>query len=204
MTSHRATWMFAAVLLMSLIISTQGHAYEINFEDLAATCDPIAVTDQYNSYGLTFTNASLLTAGFCLNELEFPPHSGQNVIFDDGGPIIINFVNPVLSVEAFFTYMVPLSVTAYDSSNNIIASDLSSFSNNLLLSGDAGSTPNELLQVAYAGGISWLEISGDALFGGSFVMDDLTVQPIAIPEPSMLLLLGSGLMALTGLGRFRK
>ena len=50
----------------------------INFERLL---NGDVVTSQFP--GLVFSNAMVLTAGIDLNEVEFPPHSGENVVFDN-------------------------------------------------------------------------------------------------------------------------
>lgn len=138
--------------------------------------------------GLTFSNATVITAGISLNEFEFPPRSGTNVIFDDGGPITISFsaTLPVLSFSAYFTYLTPLTLMAFDLSNNPMALASSLFASNLALSGDPGSSPNELLQLGFNSGISKIVITGDNL-GSSFTLDDLTVT--TVPEPSSIILL---------------
>jgi hypothetical protein len=164
----------------------------INFDGLS---ELDSVTNQYA--GLTFSNATVLTAGSSLNELEFPPHSPFNVVFDDGGPIRIDLASPVSAVGGFFTYGVPLFFEAFDAGNNPLGSTPSLFSNNELVSGDPGSSPNEFLQLALSG-ISHVTITGDPA-GGSFVLDDFTYTPSAtpVPEPatlSLVLLGGVGLL----------
>src|SRR5712672_727975 len=109
--------------------------------------------------GLTFANAAVLTAGISLNEFEFPPLSGSNVAFDAGGAMTIAFASPIDAFSGHFTYLTPLTVTA-----------TSSFLSNLVLSGDAGSLPNELLALVFSGGISRVVIAGDPA-GGSFTLD---------------------------------
>jgi hypothetical protein len=156
--------------------------------------DGTPLTTQYS--GLTFTNTTVITAGISLNEFEFPPHSGSNVVFDDGGPIGIDFATPILNFGGFFTYLKPLTLAAFDASSTQVASAISAFSNNLALSGEPGSSPNEFLSVSFAAGISSVTISGDPL-GGSFTMDDATYT--AVPEPttiSLLLTVGLGIIAL--------
>ena len=64
----------------------------LTFERLA---DGAHVTTQFPD--LVFTNATIATAGISLNEFEFPPHSGTGVVIDDGGPISIQFLAPVVS-----------------------------------------------------------------------------------------------------------
>ncbi len=90
--------------------------------------DGTVLTTQYP--GLTFSNAIVLSAGISLNEFEFPPHSGVNVASDNGGPIVITFDSPVLSVSGYFTFLEPLTLTAYDASDKQVADTTSIFSNN--------------------------------------------------------------------------
>jgi len=134
--------------------------------------DSTILTNQYA--GALFSNAVVLSAGITLNELEFPPHSPSNVASDNGGPISIVFSSGVTSFSGYFTYSVPLTVQAYDSSNHLLTSATSAFSNNEALSGATGSHSNELLQVSSATSINKVVITGSAQ-GASFVMDDVTV-----------------------------
>jgi hypothetical protein len=160
----------------------------INFEGFA---DGTLITTQYA--GLTFSNAVIATAEVSLDEFEFPPHSGVNVVVDSGGPITIVFSSAVSSFDAFFTYSVPLTLDAFDSSNSLVASTNSLFSSNEGLSGVPGSSPNELMQVSVSGGISSVEILGSPS-GGSFTMDDVTYTT-SVPEPgSLFLVLASSSM----------
>jgi hypothetical protein len=179
--------------------SIQAVAGTIDFEGLP---DSTIVTTQYP--GLTFTNAVILTAGISLNEFEFPPHSGTNVVSDNGGFMTIAFSAPVTSVSGYFTYLEPVTLTAFDSGSSQLGQTFSAFNSNLALSGDPGSSPNELLALNFPTGISSLSIAGDPA-GGSFVLDDLTYSsiPTQTPEPSAvsLLLTGAGLMLRVKLNR---
>jgi hypothetical protein len=179
-------------VLITFIGIRYSEALTFNFEDLT---DSERLTTQYALFGVTFTNATALTAGISLNEFEFPPHSGTNVIFDDGGPMTLIFSIPMVYFEGYFTYLVPLTLNFFDALNNLVGSANSNFSSNMVLSGDPGSSPNELLSFAWGPGISSVVISGD-LGGNSFTMDDLTATPV--PEPGTLLLLGSGVLAMVG------
>jgi hypothetical protein len=157
-----------------------------------------SVTTQFP--GVTFTDATVLTAGSSLNEIEFPPHSGSNVVVDDGGPISIAFSDPIGAFGGYFTYAAPLTLSAFDADNNLITSILSSYVANLAESGDVGSVPNEFLQVAaLSSGIASVTIAGDPL-GGSFVLDDATLtaleEPAPVPEPSTVILVLTGCVAL--------
>jgi len=68
---------------------------------------------------------------------------------------------------------VPLTLQAFSSGTVQIAVATSQSSNNEALSGAAGSQPNELMQVAAAGGIVKVVITG-APAGTSFTLDDIT------------------------------
>ncbi len=173
----------------------------LNFEGLP---DGTIITNQYQ--GLTLSNAIILTAGITLNEFEFPPHSGSNVLSDNGGPITIEFSQPIQSFSGYFTYLEPLTIKAFNASNAQVASATSRFSNNMALSGVSGSSPDELIQVSNNSGISTLTISGDAN-GTSFALDDASFSPstttVPILSPTAFVLL-SALLALVATTAVRR
>jgi len=190
-------------VLCLAIVALPGLAYAtpvtIDFESLA---DSEVVTNQFSD--LTFSNATAVTAGTSLNEFDFPPYSGQTVVFDDGGPMSISFASPIDDFSGYFTYVAALSLTAYDASNNVIAVATSLFSNNTATGGDAGSSPNELLTVSSLLGISSIVIAGDSS-GSSFTLDNLTYDTqgpqATVPEASTLELLLAGGLMLAGMRR---
>jgi hypothetical protein len=147
---------------------------------------------------VTFSNASILTAGSLLNELDFPPRSGANVALDDGGAMRLDFGTEISSFSAYFTYTAPLTLEFFDGSSNSLGVVTSLFDANYLSSGNP---TNELLSAAFAGTAS-LIVRGSPT-GGSFMIDDVafeTSDVAPVPEPSTVLLIGSGLAALA----FRK
>lgn len=179
--------------LCALFASPLAQATVIDFED---RLDGDTVTNQYA--GVTFQNALALTAGLSLNEFEFPPLSGVNVVFDDGGAILLNFLTPVVSVGGYFTYSTPLNFLAFDTFGIQVATITSAFSSNMGLSGEPGSTPNEFLELSSVSGIASARIIGDPA-GGSFTLDDLTFRQAAVnpvSEPASLALVALGLGAL--------
>src|SRR5258708_5680550 len=89
--------------------------------------------------GLIFSHATVVSAGFSLNDLEFPPRSGTNSVFDDGGPLHISFGTPLSSFAGYFTYAKQLSLVAFDAANNQVGTAQSLFNSNDALIGDAGS-----------------------------------------------------------------
>ncbi len=186
-------WSTIVFLLLSVPF-LQAATINLNFEGFP---DGTNLTTQYP--GLTFSNTQILTAGIGLNEFEFPPHSGTNVASDNGGPISILFATPTNTFSGDFTYTVPLTLKGFNGAGTQVASATSKFGNNLAClagppcSGQAGSSPNELLSVSSLSGISRVTITGD-LAGGSFVLDDATITSspsTAVPEPSTFLLSGS-------------
>jgi len=186
-------WLAVAVLLIAPRF-LNANTIVLNFESFT---DSDILTNQIA--GVTFTNTVVLTAGISLNEIDFPPHSGVNVVFDNNGPITIAFANPITQFAAYFTYVEPLTLAAFNASNTKIGSALSLFSINTATGGAPGSSPNELIQFNSATGISKVTIAGDPA-GGSFVMDDVTLTTPAstVPEPTTACLM---LAALTFIRR---
>ena len=190
-------WKRAGLLAVAAAMAMPVHAdVMIDFEGLS---DGEQVQDQYA--GLTFERATMAaTTGIWLNEFEFPPHSGANVVFDDGAALAIVFSHPVARVGGYFTYLARLAVSAYDAADNRVAWVTSNYGSNLALSGDVGSAANELLEVVDSSArIRRVVIAGDP-FGGSFALDDLMFSrevPVSgVPEPSTLLLVAAGLVGL--------
>ena len=156
---------------------------------------------------LIFTNAMVLTSGVSLNEVDLPPHSGEQVVFDSGPGMRIDFENGAYSVSGYFTYFVPLTLSAYDAANNLLGS-VSSVSNANYIG--AGGTANELLQFSSTEAIDYITLLADPL-GGSFTLDDFTYDsaapgqgPAPVSEPNSLILLGSGALGLCAKSRLRK
>jgi len=182
---------FPLLLVLFLPGTLLGATMVIDFESFV---DGDVLTNQLP--GFTFNNTMVLTAGISLNETDFPPDSGTNVAFDSGGPISIVFDTPILGFAGYFTYVQLLTLTAFDSLNAPVGSAFSSFSNNTGTGGDPSSSPNELIQVNFASGISSVLITASPE-GGSFVVDDLTLTTAdaTTPEPATVVLMMTGLAA---------
>jgi hypothetical protein len=190
---HHGYLLVALILMFAASPALFADIAVIDFEGLS---DGTFVTTQFP--GVTFSNAIIATAGISLNELEFPPKSGVNVVIDFGGPISVSFATPISTFEGFFTYLEPVTIQGFDASDNLLGSSSSLFSNNLACldgppcSGDPGSSPNEPIQLDSAGNISSVVITGDPA-GFSFALDDVTYSsgPITVtPEPKLVLLTG--------------
>lgn len=178
------------MLIFAIPFSAHVMAITADFESLP---DGTSLIDQYS--GVAFSNAVVLTSGLSLNEFEFPPHAGANSAADENGPIQLTFSSPVTTFSAYFTYTVPLELAAFDSSMRLKATVFSLFNNNQALSGEAGSSPNELIELAVTGGFTFLRITGSPL-GGSFAFDDLSASPV--PIMSAWSMFAPGLLAMGG------
>ncbi len=157
----------AIIVVLLSLPSLRAQSSLLDFESLA---NGSIVTNQFA--GLVFSSATIARAGISLDELEFPPHSGVNVAFDSSGPVAITFSPPVAQFSGYFNYRVPVTIQAFDASNNALATSTSKFSSNLAVSGVTGSSPNEFLRVSGAN-IARVTITGDPN-GTSFSLDDVS------------------------------
>jgi hypothetical protein len=168
------------VALLGAAATISGATQILDFDGLS---DGELVTTQVS--GLTFAHAAVLTSGISLNEFEFPPPSGRNVVADRDAPITIAFAPPIASLRGRFTYAAPLSIDAFDAAGNLVTSARSRFNSNLALSGDSGSAPNESMFVAARSGISSVTIQANAS-GSSLSLDDLEVNFDSVPPSTIL------------------
>ena len=191
----------AAVLLMGTFVFG-AHGAIFNFEGFS---DGAQVSSQYSggSAGVTFTGnlPVVLTSGISLNEFDFPPYSGVNVVTDESGPLSGNFSQPTTAFSAYFTYSLNagdlLTLTAYSGPNqsgSILGTATSQSSANYSSSGSAV-LPNEFLGITSSIPIYSFMITGEST-GGSFVMDDFRV---IVPEPEVVW--GAALLGTWSLGR---
>lgn len=188
----RIVSIFASLLLFA----AAAHSDPLDFESFA---NGTQLSDQLP--GLHFENAVVWTAGVTLNEFEVPPRSGQNVAVDDGGFMSITLLSPSAHFSGYFTYTSPLALQGFNASGLLIATASSAFQSNLALSGDAGSSPNELIALTSAAPLSRVVVMGSPA-GYSFAMDDVVLAQVA--EPSAAWLLGGGLGFLAAVARWRR
>ena len=190
--------LFIGILVLFKQEAAVAGTVTIDFETFpggSAIADSTPITTQFP--GLAFINTTVITAGISLNEFELPPHSGQNVAFDDGGPISISFATPTSFFSGYFTYYEPLTLAAFDAANNEVVSATSAFSINVACDpgpvclGNPGSSPNEFLSLTYTPGIVNVTITADPA-GSSFVMDDVTFAT-PTPEPNSIPFLSAAL-----------
>src|ERR1035438_6699755 len=175
----------ALAVFVACTVASAG-SITIDFESLS---EGDVVTNQYSSLGvLVGGSPEIFTAGSMLNEIDFPPHSGTNVLVDVGGPITFTFASPVLSVGGYFTYTTWLTLEAFSPTGTLLQTAASSSGANF---GGPGS--NEFIGfTSAAGDIGSFLIIGDPL-GSSFTLDDLTYTT---PEPSsgILMIIASAML----------
>jgi hypothetical protein len=134
--------------------------------------------------GVVFTNAVAHAAGLSLNEAEVPPASGITAALNDGGSVTIMWESPVTSFQGLFTYNAPLLLTFFR--GNIEAGTaVSAFANNLALSGDPGSSPND--PISFASPATFNSVRIDS--AGAFAIDNVSFEAAAqlVPEPGLAL-----------------
>jgi hypothetical protein len=191
-TLRRATALTAVLLAMPL--AANAVPIQVDFEGLGDLAVVGAVAP-----GVNFSNAVVLTAFVSLNEIDFPPRSGANVVFSPGpGPMEVTFAAPVFSVGGYFTYLDPVTLSAYDAANNLLASVTSAFAANH--GGLPGSSPNEFVGLTSLVGIATVRLTAPT--ESAFTLDDFVFDAqapvVTVPEPGSLSLLLLGAVMLLG------
>jgi len=186
--------------MVALALPTLSSAAVITFEGFAPGT---VLTTQDFGDGVTFAGATILTQGVNLNYTQFPPHSGVNVVYNQTGPMTLNFTNPVDFFSGYFTYNQALAVDAYNSVHALLGGATSACSANYVGSG-CGS-PNEFLEVTFPGAISSVVITGGS--GNNFTLDDASfpgaINVGDVPEPGTIAMMVGGL-GLVLFGRRRR
>lgn len=133
--------------------------------------------------GLTVSGGTVLSAGIGLNELDFPPTSGVNVLAALSGPLSLDFGAPTMA-SAYMAAGDQLSISAFDEFGQLLATYDTPFAANL-------GAP-QLFDFGWVGASRYSLQSMQA-----FVIDDLIfAAATGIPEPSSLALSVAPLSAL--------
>lgn len=176
-----------STFIFSLLITHSAFAGFVDFEQFS---DNDSLTTQVPE--LAFSDATVLTAGVSLNEIEFPPHSYDNVIAVFSGTLKINFDSPMSWVSAYISYAdadgVDLYLYLYDINETILA--YQSFQ--APVSPPDNIISNQFISLG-AAGIYSMAVSLDSNNQNHpFLLDDLTY----IPEPASYLLVIVGLLGI--------
>ena len=145
----------------------------LDFEQLGDYSD---VGSNYSNLGLEFEGAVVLGQGGSLNFLEFPPHSGVNVIYDymnhtEPGKISI-FLNPsitgnVFNVGGYVTGNRNVTMTAYNFDGVPVGNVETGGANN-----SSVGTPNMLLEITTLEPISKVIFFNGGERGNTYTVDD--------------------------------
>jgi hypothetical protein len=199
MCNWKCSLALSAALLLTASIGF-ADPIVIDFEGLA---DQEDVTNQFAGLGVVFNNGSVLSKSTgSLNWQNFPPYSGDKVIYDspNGGQIRVDAVGlPWDLVGGYVTGNRVVTLRAYDAGGTLLGSDALPAAN--YTNAGTGYSPNIFLSVA-AAGIAYATFDDG---GNTYTIDDFTFEPV--PAPSALV----GLLGMAGMGlvigvrrRFRK
>lgn len=184
-----------------LFSSLPGVAGVIDFENVPQTYWFNAAGHNLGNYyeGVTFGTTAVILENqvYGYNDPSYPPHSGHAVLFGSGdSQITAQFNSPQESVSLWYTSNYGMVLTAYDSSNNIIAQSFG--------------TPNLGTNSQLTVSVDTERIDRVIIMGfvsNSFTIDDFSASGISgnpVPEPSAVMLMGIGGLSLAGFGYARR
>lgn len=181
---HRARWGLAATLVIALASASTAHAALIDFESLGLN---EVVTNQFAADGVVFGNAITLVSGITLNEFDFPPSSGSNVLSGLGnGPLTADLLFDVPHVGFQITTSDIARVRYFDSLNALLGE--------VLVNPNLG---EHTLVSLDSPGISSVSVSSQASGSAFFLaVDDFEFSSHAVPEPTTVILMTCGLAPL--------
>jgi hypothetical protein len=211
---------FLTTLLALAVLFTNAEAQDTSLNNAPTVAsEPItfegwpngtSLTTQYPN--VTFNGAVILgPAALDLSDpitgqpwVPYPPHSGTNLIYDPNGTLTLTFSSPVNFVNGYFTYTNGVVMTAYNSSNTLLATAQAGASPSIPYNWVPAPSdpihnppPNQLIGITLATpSISSVVISSlDNSIPDSYVFaDDISftgsINLNPVPEPSSVILLG--------------
>jgi len=183
--------MALAVIASCMYFASAAFAGTIDFENMPQAYWYEAGQQNFGTYwaGVTIgPNSTILEDQvYGYNSSGYPPHSGHAVLFSISNPTIeFTFNSPIDTFSFWYTTYYDFTISAYDSSNNLLNSDVltNNYGTNSLYSWSTGSSTIKAITMAGT--------------GNYFTIDDfsapiVTGQPTgATPEPGTILLMGIG------------
>jgi len=197
---HFRTHALIACLGLSTATVSSATVVGINFETFpngTPIPDGTVITDQFASRGIRFIDGpsivrpgTVFTSGVSLNEFEFPPTSGVNLLAEEAGVLRAEFIGGLAStVEGWFTYSPQIRISLYNDQGQYIGGVDSTHDANFVSSGNP---PNEYIGLTtFTPRIAAFEISFVPQPGGAippdavFTLDDLRYEiHSVVPEAS--------------------
>ena len=175
-----------AIFVLCFQLNQTAIAGHVDFEGFA---DGDLLTTEIP--GLTFSDATVLTAGVSLNEFNFPPHSGSNLIATFGGLLTVKFDSPVNLVSGFISYAdaAGVNLSLYDINNLLLADGL--FASPV---GQYGIVSNLFISLGSSNVRSMVLSLNSAIPDSPFTFDDFSY--LSIPEPATILLISLGVLGI--------
>jgi hypothetical protein len=171
-------------------MSADQSAANVTVIDSESLADIGAVDDQFSGPSVDFNRTATALSGY--EWLDFPPYSGDIVIYDTfggGGTIRVDTVGPPwMMAGGYVTTNGNVTLTAYDSFGSVLGTASTDGAD--YVGSGKGFAPNMLLSVSVVN----IAYAGFTDSGNTYTVEDFAFQPIPAPRAVLLGSIGIGLI----------
>lgn len=190
------------VLLLAIVLMTSSTPSKVGADEVALGFDGVPdLSLDLDDFGVHFTGAQVLACGGSLNCPQFPPFSGDNVIYDvENGVIVAQFDSTVTGevdkVSARITGNRNVTMTAFGAAGEVRGTMQTGGAN--FVGAGTGIAPNKLLEITSTEPIARVTFHDS---GNTYTIDDFAFRG---SSKSVVIDAGHGYIVVNGVNTFQR